>query len=206
MFRYGRSLVTLGVVVLLVLLGGTLTGQGRVLADPLSFDFTFTCDDTLKAISVGDTVEFYPVLTNTGTEADSYLVTLTENPPTPEEWWVRMCAGGRCWDSTETSAVIWFGEVPGPLEPGLTDSMRLDILPRTSGQGNLTITVESLSSPGVKLTKSITFLLSAHPQVPLTDQWGLIILILLILTSGLYLIYRRYRWVKQIQASEVDES
>lgn len=197
MFRYGHPLVTLGAVVLLVLLGGMFTGQGKVLAEPLSFDFTFTCDDTVKVVSVGDSVKFYPVLTNTGTEPDSYLVTLTENSPTPEEWWVRMCAGGSCWDSTETSKVIWSGDFPGPLGPGVADSMELDVLPRTAGQGNITITVESLSNPGVKLTKSITFLLSAHPQVPLTDQWGLIILVALILTSGLYLMYRRYRLVRQ---------
>ena len=197
MYKYVQTTITVGAVVLFVLLGGTLTGQGKVLAEPLSFDFTFTCDDTVKVVSVGDSVKFYPVLTNTGTEPDSYLVTLTENSPTPEEWWVRMCAGGSCWDSTETSKVIWSGDFPGPLGSGVADSMELDVLPRTAGQGNITITVESLSNPGVKLTKSIIFLLSAHPQVPLTDQWGLIILVALILTSGLYLMYRRYRLVRQ---------
>jgi len=197
MFRYGHPLVTLGAVVLFVLLGGMLTGQGKVLAEPLSFDFTFTCDETVKVASVWDTVAFHAVLTNTGTEADSYLVTLTENPPTPEEWWVRGCGGGYCWDSTVTSRVIWSGE-PGPLEPGWADSsMGLDVIPRTAGQGNFTMTVESLSNPGLKLTKSLTFLLSAHEQIPVTDQWGLIILIMLILASGLYLMYRRYRLVRQ---------
>jgi hypothetical protein len=197
MYRYVQTTITLGAAVLFVLLGGMLTGQGKVLAESLDFDFTFTCDETVKVVSVGDTVKFYPMLTNTGSEADSYMVTLTENDPTPEEWWVRMCVGGICRDSTVDSVLIWSGEVPGPLQPGSTDSMELHVLPRTDAQGNYTMTVESGSSPGVKLTKSITFLLSAHEQVPVTDEWGLIILVALILTSGLYLMYRRYKLVRQ---------
>ncbi len=196
MFRYRHPLVTLGAAVLFVLLGGMLTGQGKVLAEPLSFDFTFTCDETVKVASVWDTVAFYPALTNTGTEADSYFVTLTEND-TPEEWWVRLCVGGRCRDSLVTSVWIWTAEDPWPLDSGWTDSMELHVLPRTAGQGNFTMTVESGSSPGVKLTKSITFLLSAHEQIPVSNQWGLIILPVLIVTSGLYLIYRRHRLVRQ---------
>ncbi len=193
-----NSLVKFGALVLFVLLGSMFTGGGKVSAEPFSFDFTFTCDETVKVVSVMDTVKFLPVLTNTGTEPDSYWVTLTENPPTPEDWWVRMCVGGLCRDSLVTSVLIWSGGVPGPLEPGFSDYMELHVLPRTAGQGNYTMTVESGSSPGVKLTKSITFLVSAYGEaVPLTQEWGLIILTVLILTSGLYLIYRRFRLVKQ---------
>jgi len=164
MYRYIRVLGILGVVVIFVFSGSTLTDQGKAQADPFSFDFTFTSDETVKVVPVWDTVAFHAVLTNTGTEADSYLVTLIENPPTPEEWWVRACAGGRCWDSTETTKVIWSGEAPGPLEPGWADSsMELDVIPRTAGRGDFTMTVESLSNPGAKLTKSITFLLNYVP-------------------------------------------
>ena len=197
MFRYGRPLVTLGAVVLFVLLGGMLTGQGKVLAEPLSFDFTFTCDETVKVASVWDTVQFQALLTNTGTEADSYRVTLVENDPTPEDWWREFCAGGVCPESTVTSIKIFTGDPFPPLPPGQTNDITLDVIPRSAGQGNFTMTVESLSNPGLKLTKSLTFLLSAHEQIPVTDQWGLIILIMLILASGLYLMYRRYRLVKQ---------
>ena len=37
-------------------------------------------------------------------------------------------------------------------------------------------------------------------QTPVTDHWGLMILIMLLLTSGLYLMYRRYRPARQMQA------
>ena len=37
-------------------------------------------------------------------------------------------------------------------------------------------------------------------QTPVTDHWGLMILIMLLLTSGLYLTYRRYRPARQTQA------
>jgi hypothetical protein len=57
--------------------------------------------------------------------------------------------------------------------------------------------VESGSSPGFKLTKSINFTVAAYRDIPLTRGWGVIILIALILTSGLYLTYRRFRLVRQ---------
>jgi len=179
----------MGAVVLLVFWGNMFTPGGETLADPLGFDFTYTADETVKVATVWDTVQFQSVLTNTGTEIDSYLVTLTENPPTPEEWWVRICAGGICWDSTVTTVNVY-------LEPTWSDNILLDIIPRTAEQGNFTITVESYGNPGVKLTKSITFLLSAHAEGPVTNGWGLIILSTLILASGFYLIYRKYRWAE----------
>ncbi len=195
MYRYTRALITGGVVVLLVLLGGIFTGQGKAIAEPLDFDFTYTCDETVKVATVWDTVQFKSFIANIGTEADAYDIYLTENPPTPQEWWVRVCvgivgSGGFCWDTLDTQ-----GEMD--LEPADTGFIDLDIIPRTEGQSNITITVESRGNPGVKLTKSITFILSAHEQAPVTNRWGLIILILLLLTSGLYLGYRRYRLVRQ---------
>jgi uncharacterized membrane protein len=187
MYAYVRTLAALSAVVLLVLFAGTLADQGKAWAQ---FDFTFTSQETVLVITVGDTAMFYAILENTGSEIDSYYVTLTENPPTPEEWWVEFCAGGVCWDSTISAANSY-------LEPGWTDQVELHVLARTAEQGDFTITVDSYLNPGAKMTKSINFLMSAHEQGPVTDQWGLIILTMLILMSGLYLMYRRLKLAKQ---------
>ncbi|NIN01646.1 MAG: hypothetical protein GTO24_27175, partial [candidate division Zixibacteria bacterium] len=183
-----RTLLTLGAVGLFVFFGSMLAGRSEVAAEPLSFDFTFTSEETVKVATVWDTVYFYALLTNTGTEIDSYAVTLTENPPTPEEWWVQFCAGGVCWDTTITMANSY-------LEPGWEDHVELRIIPRTAQQGNFTITVDPYLNPAA--SKSITFLLNAHEDGPVTNQWGLIILTSLILISGLYLMLRRYRLARQ---------
>ena len=188
MHRFRRISLTVGTIALFVFFGNMLFGQGDVEAEPRGFDFSFTSENTVKAAAVWDTVHFFALLTNTGTEIDSYAVTLTENPPTPEEWRVQLCAGGICWDTTITMANSY-------LEPGWEDNIELRIIPRTAQQGSFTITVDPYLNPAA--SKSITFLLSAHEQGPVTDRRGLIILTSLILISGLYLMLRRYRLARQ---------
>ncbi len=190
MSRNKKNWIVLEAGILLALLMVLLTGPEKALAEPFGFDFTYTAGDTTKFGAVWDTTQFASVLTNTGTEADSYSVSLTENPGTPPEWWVRMCAGGICWDSLVTSVNVY-------LEPGQHDDILLDVMPRTVDEGSFTITVESYGNPGIKLTKSKTFILTSYEPGPVTNQWGLIILILLLLASGLYLAYRRFAPVKE---------
>jgi|GEM_PF-1295936 len=200
MYALSRALMTIGAVALLVLFGGLLTDRDQAFAEPLTIDFTFTSDETVKVAAVWDTLRFDALLTNTGTEADSYLVTLIENPPTPEDWWREFCAGGQCpIDSLVTSMKIFNGEFLPPLPPTQSSDVYLDVIPRSAGQGNFTITIESLSSPGAKLTRSLSFLLSAQgePQAPVTGTWGMIILASLIFASGFYLIHRRLKPARQ---------
>jgi len=121
--------------------------------------FTFTCSETLIIGEIWDTVKFDPLLTNTGAHADSYLVTLTEDPPTPEEWWVRLSCWGVCWDTMTTVVRIYTDD---PLQPTQTEQMYLDVIPRTAGNGSFTIIVESLSMPDTKLSRSVTFLLDPY--------------------------------------------
>ena len=181
--------VTLGGVIFLVLVSSMLGGQKKAAAEPLTYSFTYTSPETVKVVTVCDTViQFHAFLTNTGTSADSYTVTLIENPPTPSPWWVRYCVNWVCYDSTITQVKI-------SLEPAEVSPIDLDIKPRIAGEGNITITVENKGS--LKVVKSKTFLLSAHSQGPVTNQWGLIILILLLIASGMYLMFRRYRTVRQ---------
>ena len=150
------------------------------------YDFTWIVDLVLKVIDwLFGTVEFKGVVRNTGTHADTYKIQLEEIPPTPEEWWVQLCAGGTCWDSTVT-------EVDISLDPAEVDTVRVRVIPRSYAEGAYTVTVSSYGNPDPAFTKSETFRLAARPSIPVTQEWGLIILAILILASALYLIYRRY--------------
>ncbi len=182
MYKHMRILITLGAV--LVLLLGNLLGGNVNKASALSFDFTYTSGDTVESGYVNvDTANFEALLTNTGTEIDSYLVTLTKSPSTPSEWTWELCAGGVCNDMM-TEAVAY-------LEPGWNEEEYLNVDLTVSGQGTFTLTAQSYGNPGLKVSKSINFLVYAYEQGPVTDRWGMMVLISLLLISGLYLIRRR---------------
>ncbi len=182
MYQYKRSWLSIGWLVVLVLLGQWLAGQET----KASFDFTYTASDTIKSCVVWDTVQFASLIKNTGTQADSYLVTLTELSPTPPEWWLQLCTGGICLDTLVFSKNIH-------LAPSDEDQTYLETIPRSEGTGKWRITVKSWGS---SVIKSKTFILSAW-QAPVTNEWGIIILITLILASAIYLMYRRLVRVKQ---------
>jgi len=149
MNRQGRPWLIVGAVVILVLFGGVPTIQRKALAEPLSHGFTYTSDDTVKTGDLMNTIQFLSLITNTGSEPDTYAVVRTENPPTPEDWWMTFCVGGICWDSLTTVAQTY-------LEPGNSDMVLLDIIPRSIGKGSVTITVESMDDPELP-NKSLNF-------------------------------------------------
>lgn len=188
-----RRIKTIGVTLGFIFLSSVfcltiyVTGGQQAEAGVLDFDFTYTTpDDTVKMGAIGDTTIFGSVLTNTGTDADSYMISLTENPPTPPEWLIWLCYG-ICGDTTLTDTTVY-------LEPDQEGIIFVEMAPRdTSGEANVTVTV---TSQGTRLSKSITFLLIVREEVPVTDRWGLIILISLLLVSGLYLILKRLRPVR----------
>ena len=152
------------------------------------FDFTYTSDDTAELGLLGDTTTFYMTLTNTGTEADSYVVSLTENPPTPTQWLTWFCSGGICHDTTVTVDTVY-------LDTAQQDLQYLEIAPKDiPGEANVTMTVTSLGNP--ELSQSITFLLVVRGQIPVTDRWGLLILISLLFVAGFYLILKRLKPAK----------
>ena len=184
MNRYKNSWLTLGAMVVLTLLGSWFTGQ-EARAALYSFDFTYS-GDSLNACRVGEQVQFVSRITNTGTQADSFYVSLFEYPSTPADWWREYCAGPFCGDSTTILISIY-------LNPSEQALVLLDVLPRSVGQGMWKITVQSKYG-GV--SKILHFYLTAR-QTPVASQWGLIILILLIITSALYLMYKKYNRVRQ---------
>lgn len=173
---------------LVVFLGGAILSGGQGVAYA-QYSFTYTSDDTVESGALWDTTEFHAVLTNTGAQDDSFLVTLTELPPTPQEWWVELCAAGVCQDTLVTQVNVF-------LPAGVWEDEWLNVMPRSSGQGRFTITVQSY---GNGATDGITFLVSAY-QGPVTDKWGMIVLATLIITTGMYLLHRRYRLAKQRQS------
>ena len=185
MHKSKHSLLILGAVLLMVLWGNMLTDQGKVMADLLSYDFTYTSSDTAETISVMDTVHFYSLITNTGTQADTYYVTRTDS--TPPEWLVSFCVGGICYPPSVTQAKVY-------LEPSETGEVVVEIWPTIIGQGKVKITVHSKYG---NVSKSKTFLLNVTPRGPVTSQWGIVILILLIITSAMYLMFRKFKLVRQ---------
>ena len=180
--KHMRIAITLGAV--LVLSGAALVGGGVNQARALSYNFTYTADDTSQWGYVNeDTLAFEALLTNTGTQIDSYLVTLTKTPGTPTEWTWELCAGGVCADMM-TQGVAY-------LEPGWEDEEFLNVALTVPGKGTFILTAQSYNNPGTKMTKSVHFLVDARERGPVTDRWGMMILVSLLLISGLYLIRRR---------------
>jgi hypothetical protein len=180
--KHVRILCTLGAV--LVLLAGGFSGGSVSKASALSFDFTYTASDTSQWGYAGeDTLTYEALLTNTGTEIDSYLVTLTKTPGTPTEWTWELCAGGVCQDMI-TQAVAY-------LEPGWQDDEFLNVALTVVGKGTFILTAQSYNNPATKMTKSIHFVVDSRPRGPVTDRWGVLALVSLLLLSGLYLIRRR---------------
>ncbi len=181
----------IGATLAIILLSSAFCFTGYLMVAPkvdaavLSFDFTYTADDTVKLGSLGDTTTFASILENTGTDADSYAISITVNPPTPPEWVILFCSGGVCHDPGVTEDTVY-------LPVGEQDLILVEIGPQdTSGEANVTMTVTSLGNPA--LSESITFRLIVRPGIPVTDRWGLLILISLIFLSGLYLIIKRLR-------------
>jgi hypothetical protein len=184
MKRYKNSWLTFGAMAVLVLLMNLFVEQ-EAHAALYSFNFTYS-GDSLNSCRVGEKVQFVSQITNTGTEADSFYVSLYEYPSTPADWWREYCAGPFCGDSTTTLIAI-------KLNPSEEALVLLDALPRSVGQGEWKITVQSKYG-GV--SNFLNFYLLAR-QTPVTSPWGLIILILLIIASSMYLAYRKLSRVRQ---------
>jgi hypothetical protein len=184
--------VTFGIVFLSFIFCGIsfVTAGPKAQAEPISYSFTYISNDTDEVGTLGNITTFRSKLTNTGTDADSYVVTMTKNSPTPPEWLIYFCSGGVCHPPTVTQDTVF-------LPPSEWDSIYVDIMPKIlCGDASVTIRVTSIKSPG--LTKSITFLLYAHSEAicPVTNRWGLFILISLLFLAGFYLILKRPKIVR----------
>jgi hypothetical protein len=185
-----RKIKTMGVISgfiffsFIFCVGSSITGGQEAQAGPISFNFTYTSSDTEETDTLGDTTTFQMTLQNTGTEADSYVVTMIKNSPTPFQWIIYFCSGGICHPTSVTQDTVF-------LNPGAQDLQFLDMTSRyVCGEGSVTMRVTSIKSPG--LTKQITFLLHVHTDcIPITNRWGLLILISLLVAAGFYLIWKR---------------
>jgi hypothetical protein len=162
-----------------------IMGGPDACAEIMDFSFTYTADETLKVGSFGDTTIFESILENTGSDADSYEVVMTINPSTPPEWYVGLCTGGVCHGNMADTIYVPDGE---------QDYIFVEVGPDdVSGEASVTITVTSRGNPA--LSESLNFHLVVRGG-PVTNRWGLLILISLIFASGLYLIHRRLRPVR----------
>jgi len=164
-----------------------VTGSQEAQAEPTSFNFTYTTNDsTDTVVALGDTTTFRSRLDNTGTEADSYVVTMTEKPPTPLSWIIYLCSGGVCHPPSVTKDTVY-------LPAGEWDSIYVDISPRfCCGDAKVAINVTSLKSPGLSETINFQLRVDCQPTcAPVTNHWGLLILITLLSVAGFYLIWKR---------------
>jgi hypothetical protein len=182
MYQNKHSLLILGALLCLVLFGQLFTGPEA----KASFSFTYTASDTMRSCMIGDQIQFLSLIQNTG-DADSFIVILSELSPTPQDWWSQLCTGGICVDTTINRRTIYLGSQE-------SDVTYIEAKPRSEGQGKWQVSVQS---KGNSVIKTKTFLLHARAQAPVTSEWGLIILVLLIFTSATFLLYRKLKPVKQ---------
>jgi len=181
--------VTFGFIFLSFIFCGIslLTGTKETQAGLTSFDFTYTSSDTTDTVlTLGGIKTFSSTLTNTGTEADSYIVTMIKNQPIPPQWIIDFCSGGVCHPPSVFKDTVY-------LSAGEHDNPYVEITPLSCcGDAKITMRVTSIKSPG--LSKSINFFLHADCEpscVPTTNHWGLLILITLLCASGFYLIWKK---------------
>jgi hypothetical protein len=146
--------------------------------------FTYSAPITEKRGDVGDTTEFNSTLTNTGSGQDTYDIDMIEKSPTPVNWWMQFCSDGVCWDSTITNSQV-------TLNPSESDAIDLEVLPRSTANGKVTMRITSQANPSLK--DSITFILKGRKRAPALNLWGMIVLIILISSSAVYLILRRLK-------------
>lgn len=153
-----------------------------LLDDVRAQSFTYTAPVTLKLAVIGDTTAFSSTLTNTGSSGDTYDVDMIEILATPDDWWIRFCAGGVCYPPEVTHVEISLGASE-------SEEIELNMLPNSSGTGKVIMRVTSQANPSLK--DSITFTLNTVPGAPMVSLHGIIVLVLLITASGLYLLWRR---------------
>jgi hypothetical protein len=163
-----------------------ITGDQNAQAEVLSFDFTYTSSETLIVANCPDTILFDGWLKNTGTDPDSYAILMTINPSNPPQWVELLCSGGLCHPEGKLTDTVY-------VAAGDSDFVGTEIAAiHVPGDGIVTITATSRGNPA--LSKSLTFHLAAHTGcVPMTNRWGLFILISLLFMIGTYLLLRKLR-------------
>jgi hypothetical protein len=164
-----------------------ITGNQKAEAEVLSFDFTYTSNETLIVANCPDTILFDEAwLKNTGTDPDSYAILMTVNLSNPPQWTELLCCGGLCHPEGKITDTVYVAAGDSGLVGAEIEAIG------APGDGIVTITITSRGNPN--LSDSLTFHLAAHAGcVPMTDKWGLLILISLLFLTGLYLIRRRLR-------------
>jgi len=179
-----RTGMILGIIFLAAIICVSYFGADQARAQ---VSFTYTAPATERSVEIGDTTKFFSTVTNTGSGSDTYDIYMIEKPPTPTDWWMRFCAGGICGDSTATHMQM-------SVNASDSDEVELDMLPRSTGTGKVTMKIVSQANPSVQ--DSITFTLRSASEVPVLNKWGLAIFIILLTGTGFYLIQRRLRLSK----------
>ncbi|MGD8395146.1 MAG: hypothetical protein PVF43_06695, partial [Candidatus Eiseniibacteriota bacterium] len=132
------ALVAITLVGCAVLLGASIASA--------TFEFTFETEKQIKTGPSGfDYVKAHCVVTNTGTDADSYDI-YKDDTESPVTWQVSICVGGE--DGTCEAPFVYETFDRIPLNPGESDTVSIYFTPVDEGSGYALLTVASHNDPG----------------------------------------------------------
>jgi hypothetical protein len=148
-----RLVSTLCLVLLLCL--GT---SGSALA---AFGVEFLAPDQGAVQEIGFFYSFHNTITNTGDEADVFVVSMVKNMP--GTWVGTICVGETCYPPFIT-------EVEVPLGAGETAFLDIDITPMDTAYGSCEVTVSSLGDPSQRPMRTFTVLSTGLDLLLVTDD------------------------------------
>lgn len=120
-----------------------------LLAEPLAFSFRQGPADMI--IPMNDFRKFHSTLTNTGTEADSYTVTVTREQP--ETWLFNVCYEGVCWPAEQTVFPV---PTAGTMAPGEEMEFDFDVT-SLFAEGEAVYTVHIVSDSDAQNQRTVQF-------------------------------------------------
>jgi hypothetical protein len=114
-----------------------------------SFEWTFEDQGAVKIIF--ELQDFLTEFTNTSAVTDSFRLNLVKDMPAT--WQATLCEGPTCYPPTYTEHTFELG-------PGESTNLDFAITALDEGKGTSTVTIYSLSDPGVTATNSFTIITS----------------------------------------------
>ncbi len=109
------------------------------------YAFTYEAEDQGAVTGLGVTTAFSSTLRNTGTVADTYMLTLVKD--VPAAWMCSLCQGTVCYPPFVTQLSI-------PLAAGAQTHIDVDLTPMTSsGAGTAHITIVSQGNAGLSISR-----------------------------------------------------
>lgn len=116
-----------------------------------SYAFSFWQGPADMIIPMNDFRKFHSHLTNTGTEADTYTVTVTRDHPAT--WMFNVCYDGICWPEDQT---VFQVPIAGAVYPGESMAFEFDVT-SLFAEGEGVYTVHIVSNNNAAAQRTVTF-------------------------------------------------